>query len=414
MMSQYNPTLSVLGIPDTNIHVSDVRDEYRGKGSRRRKVHVIFGELSYSLDHCPLCGMNALRPNAHKLTHIHVKGATDMPTIIDLNKQRWWCDSCHHSSIATTPLVAANHSIAKTIQTQVVELAHLRLPKKTIATILGISTATVQRILDVTVKYHSARVLPVNLCFDEFRSTGNMMSFICIDGDTHKLVSLLGDRLNKTIKDFFISHYSLEERSAVHTVTMDMNAAYQLFIKEVFPNAQIIIDRFHIVQLLGRALDQVRIATLKKIQDHHLRTYKVLKSQWRLFHKADPDAQRTRYFFGLNEYMTEQNAIDIALDEFPQLKQVYQLYLSLHEALMTQNTRKLWQLIDTYQPNGTAMDTAIATLNQNRHGVLAAAASPRSNGPIEGINRLIKSLKRSCFGFSNQTNFFNRIYQLTA
>lgn len=413
MMSQYNPTLSILGIRDTNIYVSDVHDEYRGQGVRRRKVHVISGELSYFLKRCPLCGMSTLRPSGHKLTHIHIKGATDIPTIIDLNKQRWWCDNCQHSSMATTPLVAPNHSIAKTLKTAIVKFARLRLPKKTIATLLGVSPTTVQRTLDTTIKYHPARILPTNLCFDEFRSTSNMMSFICIDGDTHKMVSLLGNRLNKTIKDFFMSHYSLKERSAVRTITMDMNAAYQLFIKEVFPNAQIIIDRFHIVQLLGRAMDQERLSTLKQIQDHHLRTYKVLKSQWRLFHKANPNAQSARYFFGLNEYMTEQNAIDIALDKYPKFKQTYELYLALHEALMTQNTRKLWRIIDTYQSCGTAMDTAITTLKKNRRGVLAATASSRSNGPIEGINRLIKSLKRSCFGFNNQTNFFNRIYQIT-
>ena len=45
-MSRYNPTLSILGIPDSNIHVSEVYDEYRGKGPRYHKVHVIFGELS--------------------------------------------------------------------------------------------------------------------------------------------------------------------------------------------------------------------------------------------------------------------------------------------------------------------------------------------------------------------------------
>ncbi|WP_446197294.1 transposase, partial [Lacticaseibacillus paracasei] len=28
---------------------------------------------------------------------------------------------------------------------------------------------------------------------------------------------------------------------------------------------------------------------------------------------------------------------------------------------------------------------------------------------MEGVNRLIKSLKRSCFGFKNQLNFFKRI-----
>lgn len=413
-MSQFNTTLSMLGIPDSNIHVSEVYDEYRGKGSRRHKVHVIFGELSYSLKRCPLCGIEALHPNGHKLTHIHINGATEIPTILDLNKQRWWCDNCSHSIMATSPLVDRNHSIAKGIQSRVVKLARLRLPNKQIALILGISQATVQRILNDKVKYHAARSLPTNLCFDEFRSTGNMMSFICIDGDTHKLVSLLGDRLNKTIKDFFMSHYSLQDRQSVQTITMDMNASYQLFIPEVFPNAQIIIDRFHIVQLLGRALDQARIATLKQIQDHHLRTYKVLKSQWRIFHKADPDAARSRYFFGLNEYMTEQNALDIVFDEYPDFKQIYDLYIALHNALMSQDTRAFWRIIDTYRPTGSAMDTAIDTLKKNRSGVLAATASPRSNGPIEGINRLIKSLKRSCFGFSNQTNFFNRIYQQTA
>lgn len=233
-MSDYNLTLSILGVPDTNIHVYDELYEYRGNGSRRKKVHVILGELSYLLKRCPLCGMPALRPNGHKLTHIHIKGATDIPTIIDLNKQRWWCDNCHHSCIAKTPLVAANHSIASSLQRTAIKLAHERLPKQTIAKLLGISSTSVQRVLDANVKYRPSRHLPVNLCFDEFRSTGNMMSFTCIDGDTHKLVSLLGDRLNKTIKDFFISHYSLSERQAVRTITMDMNAAYQRFVHEFF------------------------------------------------------------------------------------------------------------------------------------------------------------------------------------
>ncbi|EPC79237.1 Transposase, partial [Lacticaseibacillus paracasei subsp. paracasei Lpp37] len=37
-------------------------------------------------------------------------------------------------------------------------------------------------------------------------------------------------------------------------VTMDMGAAYQTIIHEVFPKAQVVIDRFHIIQLAARAL----------------------------------------------------------------------------------------------------------------------------------------------------------------
>ncbi|MCR1923640.1 transposase, partial [Lacticaseibacillus paracasei] len=108
-------------------------------------------------------------------------------------------------------------------------------------------------------------------------------------------------------------------------------------------------------------------------------------------------------------------AIDIALDTEPKLKQTYETYLALHDALMVKkHPTELANLLATYEPNGTAMDMTIATLKRHKVAVLAAVTSPYSNGPIEGVNRLIKSLKRSCFGFKNQLNFFKRIYQITA
>ena len=77
--------------------------------------------------------------------------------------------------------------------------------------------------------------------------------------------------------------------------------------------------------------------------------------------------------------------------------------------MVKKHPAELANLLATYEPNGTAMDMTIATLK--RHKV--AVTSPYSNGPIEGVNRLIKSFKRSCFGFKNQLNFFKRIYQIT-
>ncbi|EPC98497.1 transposase [Lacticaseibacillus paracasei subsp. paracasei Lpp125] len=54
------------------------------------------------------------------------------------------------------------------------------------------------------------------------------------------------------------------------------------------------------------------------------------------------------------------------------------------------------------------------TLRKNLNGVINAAKSSYSNGPIEGINCKIKELKRACYGFSNQANMFTRVYQLIA
>lgn len=216
------------------------------------------------------------------------------------------------------------------------------------------------------------------------------MSFICIDADTHKAVKVLGGRLNKDIKEFFINQYNVAQRAAVKRVVMDMNAAYQLIVHELFPNAEIIIDRFHIVQMIGRAMDQIRVTTLKQLDG------------------------KSRYLFGLNEYSTQQNAIDLGTAVSPIFKTAYETYLAIHEALMDGHPRVLKRLITEYQPTGSVMDTAIATLRKNLPWIINAAKSPYSNGPIEGVNHKIKELKRTCYGFANQANMFVRVYQLIA
>ncbi|EOK09915.1 hypothetical protein WOY_02529 [Enterococcus faecium EnGen0372] len=93
----------------------------------------------------------------------------------------------------------------------------------------------------------------------------------------------------------------------------------------------------------------------------------------------------------MNEDVTQQEAIDIALDTEPKLKQTYETYLALHDALMVKKySAELANLLGTYEPNGKAMDMTIATLKRHKVDVLAAVTSPYSNGPIEGVNRLIK------------------------
>ena len=104
-MSQYDPTLSVLGIPDHNIKVAFVRHEYRGNGVRRRQYHVIDAELTYRLTRCPLCGFEALHPNRFYTTHVRVLNGVEMP------RQSLTCTSNDGAVIAvTTQSVPRRHS----------------------------------------------------------------------------------------------------------------------------------------------------------------------------------------------------------------------------------------------------------------------------------------------------------------
>ena len=122
-MSQLDSTLKLLKITDTNIHTEDVREEYRGKASGRKKYLIIHASLTYTLKKCPQCGFNALHRNGFLATHIHVDGPTSQPVLLELDKQRWLCANCHSSCTATTSAVRANHAIGRELEEHVLKLA---------------------------------------------------------------------------------------------------------------------------------------------------------------------------------------------------------------------------------------------------------------------------------------------------
>ena len=138
---------------------------------------------------------------------------------------------------------------------------------------------------------------------------------------------------------------------------------------------------------------------------------KILKAHWRLFHKdsADLEAARSVYLRGVNEYMTQQNALDLIVKNHPQFEKVYDAYQDVFNALKKKNRERLIDVLENYRRSSQNMDTAIFTLKKNMTTVLNSVEYDFSNGPVEGINRRIKSLKRSCFGFRNLDNFRKRI-----
>lgn len=85
------------------------------------------------------------------------------------------------------------------------------------------------------------------------------MAFEYTDAVTGDIIDILDSRVARTIKEHFTSNYHLSDLRKVETVTIDMNAGYVNVIKEIFPQAKIIIDYFHIVQLISRSMNKTRV-----------------------------------------------------------------------------------------------------------------------------------------------------------
>lgn len=82
-----------------------------------------------------------------------------------------------------------------------------------------------------------------------------------------------------------------------------MNAGYEKLIQELFPKAKIIIDRFHLVQLISRSMNQLRIQVMNGFRRGHnedQKKYRRLKRYWKLLLKNEKDLTYAVYKpFGL-------------------------------------------------------------------------------------------------------------------
>lgn len=78
---------------------------------------------------------------------------------------------------------------------------------------------------------------------------------------TRKIITLLENNRQNTIKNY-CHRYPRKVCERVKVVTVDMSGAYIPLIRQLFPSAKIVLNRFHLVQHLGRAMMTTRIAII--------------------------------------------------------------------------------------------------------------------------------------------------------
>lgn len=139
---------------------------------------------------------------------------------------------------------------------------------------------TIQRVLESCSSkfYHNFDHLPEHLAFDEFKGVGKKFHFLCLAG---KVIQILRIRFKPDILYYFYK-FTPKTRSMVKTVTTDLNYYYPLVARELSPNAQIVIDCFHMVQILTRSFNSLRIQITKQFKKQSYE-YKLLKSPWKLY-----------------------------------------------------------------------------------------------------------------------------------
>lgn len=361
---------------------------------------------------CPFCGSIDLLHNGRYKTDIrYITANASFPVIIRLFKQRVLCRDCNHRSMAQTNLVKKYCFISNASKLKVLSALTEDRSMTSIAREHNVSVNTVQRVLASC----SHRFLdgfdhlPEHLAFDEFKGVDRQLHFICLDGEKHEVIQILRTRYKKTLLKYF-GRFSLEARENVKTVTIDLNFYYQGIVRACFLNAKIVIDRFHMVQMLTRSFNSLRVKVMKQFKKN-TRSYQLLKAPWKLYLKKYDDLEKNhpRYNGHYKDSLTQEQVVNEGISANPVLSASYELMQDFISALENHDKQALKELINSKEPVGELMHKTLITFRKNGQAILNGATSIYSNGCLEGFNRKIKQIERTAYGYSNYINLLTRI-----
>lgn len=178
----------------------------------------------------------------------------------------------------------------------------------------------------------------------------------------------------------------------------------------LLPNAIIVLDRFHIVQHLSRAMNRLRIQIMNRF-DRKSHEYKSLKRYWKLIQEDSRKGNSKRFYqTTFQSHLTNNEILEKILAYSQELRQHYNLYQLLLFYFQEKQADHFFELIeDTISCVNPIFQTVFKTFLKDMDKIMNALELPYSNAKLEATNNLIKVIKRNTFGFRNFDNFKTRI-----
>ena len=395
-------TTELIGIKDQNIKISLVFET---------DTHIeIQAKLDYPAPSCPHCQGKMIKYDFQKPSKIPLLEQAGTPTLLRLKKRRFQCKSCRRVTVAETSIVEKNCQISNLVRQKVTQLLTEKVSLTDIARRLRVSTSTVYRKLDqFTLKEHYDK-LPAIMSWDEFGFKKGELAFVAQNYETNQLITILDNRRQTTIRNYFLK-YPLKVRQQVQFITMDMSGAYIPLARRLFPKAKIVLDRFHIIQHLGRAFLKTRIAIMNQFDKRSL-SYRALKNHWRLFQKDSRKLSLNSFYSKtFRQTLAPHEVIEKTLVFSKELTDYYTLYQLLLFHFQEKRVDEFFELIEENRSKvNHYFQTVFRTFLRHKQYIQNALETDYSNAKLEATNKLIKDIKRLGFGFRNFINFKKRVF----
>lgn len=410
-MTQIDYTKDLLNIKDKNINLyQNYLETKKIKGIETKIIHAY---LTYDVHKCPICKHIGcvIKWNWKRNCKIKIPKISNYNSIILLDKQRFKCKHCNHTFTAFSSFVDKYCNISHNTKLSIKLDLMDKISEKDIAKRNNVSHNTVNRIIhSISNKKVLPGVLPSVINIDEFKATKDSvgkMAFHIINNKTGKTFDIIESRKSNFLIKYFM-RFPRKQRLAVKFIIMDMFKPYYKLFKTIFPNATLITDKFHVVALASNALKSTRVKCMKKDK----KNYNKLKHYWKLIQKfedaLDKDNKKYSIYFG--KEITDYDIVSYIINTNQELKNTYKIYQSILRSVRNKDSKLFCNIVSSKHDNiSEYMKTTLKSLNKFSYHIIMSFKYNLNNGIIEGVNNLIKCIKRIAFGYKSFYHFKTRI-----
>ena len=352
---------------------------------------------------CPCCGNKTKRIHDYRNQSIKDLPFQLKDCYLILKKRRYSC-SCGKKFYEKYNFLPKFFRRTSRMTAYIAKELHSSSTLKSIAERCNVSTATVNRILD-TISYDRPR-LHEAISIDEFKGNAETGKYQCIlvDPIKHNVLDILPNRSQADLAAYF-RQIPKDERYRVKYFSCDMWEPYVDLAQAFFPNATVVIDKYHFIRQMTWAIENVR----KRLQ-------KEMLPSLRKYYKRSKRLILARYENLSNE---NKRACELMLLYNEDLRRAHFLkewfYKICSNPKFSEQRKDFSNWILNAESSGIPeFQKCAATYRRWSNGILNAFKySHISNGPTEGFNNKIKVLKRISYGIRNFKHFRTRILLTT-
>ena len=395
-----------LEIPDVQVLKSEI--------SKAGEL-IITVESTKTTTVCQRCGRVIRKLHGHddwvKLRYLPVFGH---PTYLRYRPKRYRCENCDGQPTTTQRLDWHEPNSPNTFAFE--QYILLQLVNATVKDVAVKEKLSYDRVLGILERHINDKVdwsqhtRIDRLGLDEIALKKGHKDFVVVVTSRLKngrmsILAILADRQKETVVEFL---RSIPERltKTIECACSDMYEGYTEAVREELPNVRLVIDLFHIARAYRDGLDTVRKAELKRLKkDLSAEEYKVLKGSMWALRKEKQDLTPAEHKT-LNRLFRLSPDAKIAYELQNRLTDIFEAQLSVDAAKVK---FEKW-MVAVSKSGLDCFKAFIKTLDHWWNEILNYFVARENSGFVEGFNNKIKVLKRRCYGITNVTHLFQRIY----